>query len=162
MASLDVESSSGGNLLPAGWHRVVTGTPELKRVGANRTALLEWPMHEAEGNRSITGRFWATPKAAKILGSFADALGVTRDKRAGMDSEHVESLSPMFNRTLWVLVSYEPNNKGQYFREVTHWEPDGPNAPTHPQPKLPPERPAPGQRVEPAGVGAGADDDIPF
>lgn len=171
MASLNgVEPKGHGTGVEAGWHRVLTDNLSLKFIGANKTPLIEQKCFTIKGGGELIVKQWVSLKGLPRFARYAEVLGCDESVRATMDTDIVETLSPMMNRTCWLLVDWVYNDqKKKWYREVTNWAPDSEDAPESPQP-LHPTPPFAGASSSPAARPAGSvsseaamyDDDIQY
>ena len=175
MASLDgvdPKKFGDGSFLPTGWNRVITGDCTLKYVGAKKTPQIEQQLFATDSQLSMKIQHWVSQKCIGGFVQWAEDLGVDREARRGMDTEAVETLEPLKDRNIWVLVDYREASNGKWYKEVTDWQPDSDTAPTsEPIHKTNPALSGGGQQraARPAQSGGTQysppdpdDDDIPF
>lgn len=146
-----VESYSGGNRLPLGWHEV--RVTECKEDESNDKPFIQVTFENNVGE-SLDKRLYVTEKSFGFLKPFLEAVGVNTDNEFDLNP------NGLVNRRLRVKVAMEPSYKdpSKSYAAVVEYEPAGEGgtvASTDPGDPL----------AQFAGATAGSapsEDDIPF
>ena len=152
----------GGNWLPAGWHRVITGDMAMDYIGDKKTPQFSQEVIEVDGERTGMFKWYVTEKAWQGLARWIQAAGVPDDVRETMDTDDSETMEPLLDRTLWILIDWVQSKRTKkWYREVVDWKPDGDKPAGGPKHET---MPSSGRSTasEPAATPTGSEDDIPF
>jgi hypothetical protein len=133
MASLDgIEPKYHGDdkYLGCGWHRVLTGPSTLKYIGPKKTPQIEQMVYNAETGMEAKAQHWVSEKCLASYVSWVECCGLDRDQRREIDTENVETLRPLEDRNLWVMIDYRQNDQsGKWYKEIVRWRADSDDQP---------------------------------
>lgn len=118
----------GSNWMDAGWHRVVTTGMDCKYTPKG-TQVFNVDIADIDDGKVGVFTSYITEKAFRFLARFIADAGIPDNVRETMDTDDPETMEPLLDRQLWVLVDWEKGNSGKWFRKVVKHAPDSDTMP---------------------------------